>query len=228
MIKKLVRISLALAVITFGTALLAQVQNGGFETGDFTDWTVSGDTSFVGVCNTTTCPDFGIGVFDGNYSAYFGPVGDTATISQEIPTTVGSQYTVDFYLANPAGGTPNFFEVQFGTASLSITNFGAAFGWTEFQISNQATASETELSFTFRNDPGYWLLDDVSVSSSGGGGTDSRAGNVCTVWQRAGRNCRPGSSQAPFLSHWLSIDIAPRCPLVSLDVVANFFVWPLR
>ena len=89
LIARLVRISLALAVITFGTALLAQVQNGGFETGDFTDWTVSGDTSFVGVCNTTTCPDFGIGVFDGTYSAYFGPVGDTATISQEIPTTVG-------------------------------------------------------------------------------------------------------------------------------------------
>ena len=89
MIKKLVRISLALAVITFGTALLAQVQNGGFETGDFTDWTVSGDTSFVGVCNVTTCPDFGIALFDGNYSAYFGPVGDTATISQEIPTTEG-------------------------------------------------------------------------------------------------------------------------------------------
>ncbi len=137
---------------------------------------MTGDTSFIGVCNVAQCTALGIAPFDGNYSAYFGPVGDTATISQEIPTTAGTQYTVDFYLANPAGGTPNFFEVQFGTASLSITNFGAAFGWTEFQISNQATASETELSFTFRNDPGYWLLDDVSVSSSGGGGTTPEPG----------------------------------------------------
>ena len=97
MINKLVRISLALAVITFGTALLAQVQNGGFETGDFTDWTVSGDTSFVGVCSVSTCPG-GFAPYQGNYAAYFGPVGDTATISQEIPTVAGVQYTLDFFL----------------------------------------------------------------------------------------------------------------------------------
>ncbi len=170
MIKKLVRISLALAVITFGTALLAQVQNGGFETGDFTDWTVSGDTSFVGVCSVSTCPG-GFAPYQGTYAAYFGPVGDTATISQEIPTTVGAQYTLDFYLANPVAGTPNYFSAQFGTASFSLTNFGAAFGWSEFSLSDTATSSQTEISFTFRNDPAYWFLDDVSVSSSGGGST---------------------------------------------------------
>src|SRR5580658_579834 len=131
LINKLVRISLALAVITFGTALLAQVQNGGFETGDFTDWTVSGDTSLIGVCSVSTCPG-GFAPYQGNYAAYFGPVGDTATISQEIPTVAGTQYTLDFFLANPVGGTPNYFSVQFGNASLSVTNFGAAFGWQEF------------------------------------------------------------------------------------------------
>ncbi len=170
MIARLVRISLALAVITFGTALLAQVQNGGFETGDFTDWTVSGDTSFVGVCSVSTCPG-GFAPYQGTYAAYFGPVGDTATISQEIPTTVGAQYTLDFYLANPVAGTPNYFSAQFGTASFSLTNFGAAFGWSEFSLSDTATSSQTEISFTFRNDPAYWFLDDVSVSSSGGGST---------------------------------------------------------
>ncbi len=170
MIKKLVRISLALAVITFGTALLAQVQNGGFETGDFTDWTVSGDTSFVGVCSVSTCPG-SFAPYQGNYAAYFGPVGDTATISQNIPTMAGVQYTLDFFLANPAGGTPNYFQVQFGNASLSVTNFGAAFGWTEFDLTNVATSNETTLSFTFRNDPGYWFLDNVSVTSSEGGST---------------------------------------------------------
>jgi hypothetical protein len=171
LIKKPVRISLALAVITFGTALLAQVQNGGFETGNFQDWTVSGDTSFIGVCDVAQCTSMGIPPFDGNYSAYFGPVGDTATISQSVPTVVGVQYTLDFWLANPGGGTPNYFSVQFGTASLSVTNFGAAFGWTEFSLTNTATSTETSLSFTFRNDPGFWFLDDVSVSSSGQGST---------------------------------------------------------
>jgi hypothetical protein len=32
------------------------VANGSFETGDFTGWTVSGDTSFTCVCDVSTCP----------------------------------------------------------------------------------------------------------------------------------------------------------------------------
>lgn len=170
LIAKLVRISLAVAMLSLGTALVAQVQNGGFETGDFTGWTLSGDTSFIGVCSTPTCPG-NFAPYDGTYAAYFGPVGDTATISQEIPTTPGAMYTLDFYLANPGGGTPNYFQAALGTANFTITNFGAAFGWTEFSLTDQATTSQTELSFTFRNDPGYWFLDDVSVSSSAQGTT---------------------------------------------------------
>ena len=170
MIAKLVRISLALAVITFGTALMAQVQNGGFETGDFSHWTVTGDTTFIGVCDVTTCPG-NFAPFEGTYAAYFGPVGDTATISQEIATTPGTQYTISFELAQPVGGTPNFFQVQFGTASLSLTNFGASFGWEQFDFTETATTSQTQLSFTFQNDPAYWCLDDVSISSGSGGTT---------------------------------------------------------
>jgi hypothetical protein len=81
------------------------------------------------------------------------------------------QYTLDFYLANPVGGTPNYFSASLGTASFSVTNFGVAFGWQEFDVTDTATSTQTELSFTFRNDPAYWFLDDVSVSSSGGGTT---------------------------------------------------------
>jgi hypothetical protein len=176
LIAKLVRVSLALAVITFGTALMAQtVVNGGFETGDFTGWTVSGDTTFVGVCDVGTCPG-GFAPEEGNFAAYFGPVGDTATISQEIATNPGQQYTVDFYLAQPTGGTPNFFSAAFGTSSFSITNFGVSFGWQEFDLTTTATSSETALSFTFRNDPDYWFLDNVTVSSNGTGGTTPEPG----------------------------------------------------
>ncbi len=170
MITKLVRISLALAVITFGATLMAQVQNGGFETGDFSGWTVSGDTSFIGVCDVNTCPG-GFAPYAGTYAAYFGPVGDTATISQNIATTPGTQYTLDFYLAQPTGGTPNYFSVTFGTSTFSLTNFGASFGWSEFDLTTTANSSETALSFTFRNDPDYWFLDNVSISSATGTGT---------------------------------------------------------
>jgi hypothetical protein len=150
-----------------GTAALAQVNNGSFETGDFTGWTVSGDTAFVGVCNVTNCSG-GFAPEDGNFAAYFGPVGDTATISQNIATTPGDSYALSFYLANPVGGIPNYFNVTFGSSSFSFSNFGVAFGWQQFTLTTMATSNETPLSFTFRNDPSYWFLDNVSVSQSGG------------------------------------------------------------
>src|SRR5580704_14001113 len=127
---KLVRISLAVALLALGTSVLAHagnlVTNGSFETGDFTGWTVTGDTTFVGVCDVSTCPS-GFAPQDGNFAAYFGPVGDTATISQTIATTPGEEYSLSFYLANPVGGTPNYFNVTFGNSSFSFSNFGVAF-----------------------------------------------------------------------------------------------------
>src|ERR1700761_4907020 len=80
---KFVRHALALAILADGTTAIAQVNNGSFETGDFSWWTVSGDTGFVGVCDVTNCPG-GFAPQDGNFAGYFGPVGDTATISQTI------------------------------------------------------------------------------------------------------------------------------------------------
>jgi hypothetical protein len=170
---KPLRILLALCLAIFGTGLLANASNNNlvtncsFETGDFTSWTVSGDTTFNGVCDVSTCP----GSFvpqDGTYAAYFGPVGDNSSISQTIATTPGDQYTLSFYLANPVGGTPNYFNVTFGNSSFSFTNFGTAFGWQQFVMTTVATTDQTQLSFTFRNDPSYWFLDNVNVQQSGG------------------------------------------------------------
>jgi hypothetical protein len=181
LITKLVRISLAVALLALGTSVLAHagnlVTNGSFETGDFTGWTVSGDTTFNGVCDVSTCPG-GFAPEDGNFAAFFGPVGDTATIGQEIATTPGSQYTLSFYLADPSGGTPNYFSVQFGTAQFTLSNFGVAFGWQQFQLTETATGTETPLSFTFRNDPAYWFLDNVVVTQGGQGGTTPEPGTL--------------------------------------------------
>jgi len=171
-LNKLVRIALTLSVLVLGTVGFAHagsnlVTNGSFETGDFTGWTLSGDTTFTGVCDVSTCPG-GFAPEDGNYAAYFGPVGDTATISQTIATIPGDEYSLSFYLANPVGGTPNYFSVTFGNSSFSFTNFGVAFGWQQFTLTTVATTDQTNLSFTFRNDPSYWFLDNVTVQQSGG------------------------------------------------------------
>lgn len=179
MINKSVRTLLALAVLAFGTAVLSHagnlVLNPGFETGDFTDWTQFGDTTFNGVCDVSTCPG-GFAPFSGTYSAFFGPVGDHGGIYQDIPTVIGQNYTVDFWLALPVAGTPNFFEVSFGDASLTLTNFPAAFGWAEFTFTDTATESMTRLQFTFQDDPAYWFLDQIEVTT--GGGTTPEPGTL--------------------------------------------------
>lgn len=170
---KFARVLLAIAVLALCTTGLAYadnnnlVTNGGFETGDFTGWSVTGDTTFAGVCDVTTCPG-GFAPYEGNYAGYFGAVGDTVSISQLIPTTPGDTYSLSFYLANPVGGTPNYFGVTFGSSTFSFSNFGVAFSWQEFTLTTVATSNETPLQFTFRNDPGYWFLDNVNVQQSGG------------------------------------------------------------
>ncbi len=164
MINKLLRVTLAVVLLSFATAAFAEVTNGGFESGSFTPgWTQFGDTAFNGVCMAGTCPD-GETPFAGTYSAFFGPVGDTGGIFQNITTVPGDSYLVSFWLALPVGGTPNFFSATFGTGGISLTNFPGTFQWALFEFSGMATSTTTRLTFTFREDPDYWFLDNVSVT----------------------------------------------------------------
>jgi hypothetical protein len=132
------------------------VVNPGFETGNFSGWTLAGNTGFTAV--DTTNPH------SGTYSAHFGAIGsDTLlTQTQNFATTPGAQYTLDFWLRND-GGTPNDFSVTWGVQSLvSQTNLGP-FGWTEYQYSIVAPGASTALQFGFRQDPAFFHLDDVSL-----------------------------------------------------------------
>ena len=55
------------------------VVNGGFETGNFSGWTQTGNTGFGGV----ECPGAGF-VEEGSCDAFFGPVGSVGGISQTV------------------------------------------------------------------------------------------------------------------------------------------------
>jgi len=156
------------AALGLAVGLAAPVQaapsltNGGFETGDFTGWTGFGDQTFNGV----QCPGPSSVVFQGNCSAFFGPVGTTGGISQVVTGLIpGAQYDITFAF-EPDGGTPSSFLAQFGGSTLlSLTN-PAGGPYTLYSFSGTASAASETLSFTFRDDPGFLNLDAVSVTSA--------------------------------------------------------------
>ncbi len=149
------------AVLTVVTSLPPSlVMNGGFELGSFAYWTTNGN--FEDSLVTSTAPY----VYSGVYGAQLGPVGTLGYLSQTITTTVGQMYLVSCWLYS-AGQTPNEFSVSWNGATLfDQQNVGATL-WTNLQFQASATATNTVLTFGFRNDPSYFGLDDIAVYAIG-------------------------------------------------------------
>ena len=89
-------------------------------------------------------------------------------ITQSLATTAGQNYLISFDLANLSGDTPNFYAVLFdGVQLFSATNSGT-FGYTNFSTNAIASSASTALTFNFRHDPAYFLLDNISVTAVNG------------------------------------------------------------
>jgi hypothetical protein len=131
------------------------VINGDFETGDFTGWAWTGNTGA-----TVVSPGY---AHSGNYGAQLGPVGSDGFLTQNI-LTPGATYDLTFWLENDEG-TPNDFSVSLGgNTLLSLTN-ADPFQYVEYTY-NGVVANNTSLVFSFRQDPSYWGLDDISVTQT--------------------------------------------------------------
>jgi hypothetical protein len=140
------------------------VTNGGFETGDFSGWTQSGDMSYTGVITGTAGSTT---VHGGTHAAQFGPNMGLGYLTQTLATTPGVTYTLDFWLSNPVGGTGTEWLVSVGGNTLMDVHNAPTFNYTEFTFTFTATSSSTNLQFGFAHPPNWFYLDDVSVTATG-------------------------------------------------------------
>jgi hypothetical protein len=161
--KSLAAIAFAFGATVAATALAGSVAsefgpnlvtNGGFESGDFSAWTASVDTSFSGVD--------GVAAHTGNFGAYFGDAGTPGSISQSFATLAGTHYNIHLWLRSD-GLTPSSLDVLWGgTTVYSATDLGS-FAYTEIVIDPLATAGLMTLELRARNDNGFLEVDDISV-----------------------------------------------------------------
>jgi hypothetical protein len=145
------------------------VQNGGFETGDFTSWTLNGSgggDNFVAGSSTIS----GLTPHTGSYYAALGQLGSLAYLSQTLPTLPGQFYLLSLWFnssSNPYSKndtTPNEFSVSWnGNTLFDKTNVGKL-GWTNLQFVVSANSVNTLLKFGARDDPYYLGLDDVTLT----------------------------------------------------------------
>ncbi len=142
------------------------VQNGGFETGDFTGWTLVGDTVIGNwVYNIVSTDDYYPGlVHSGYYGAFLGEGGSLATLSQTLVTIPNQRYLVSCWLDNPTNGLGQQFSASWNGTNFVTLASPPVLAWTNFLFVATATGTNTILQFAAQNDPNYFGFDDVNVT----------------------------------------------------------------
>jgi hypothetical protein len=152
------------------TAGQSMVENGGFETGDFSGWTLQGNTI---IYDTIYNAVEGLGsgfdvIYSGNYGAFLGD-GQLASLSQTLATVPGQLYLLSLWLDNPTKGAGQQFRLNWNTNALATTTLFSiasppAFGWTNLQFLVLSAGTNTTLQLQAENDASYFGVDDINVT----------------------------------------------------------------
>jgi hypothetical protein len=134
------------------------VQNGGFETGNLTGWTLTAVNPLFDSVTTISAL-----VHSGTFGLSFGAVAPPDTLSQTLSTTAGTAYDISFWV-NIRGSPPNVVSLTFDGITLSDqTNFSTV-GFQQFAFTATASTNSTLLAFGLEQDSGFSGLDDISVT----------------------------------------------------------------
>lgn len=146
-------VAVALALLAIGARGQNLIQNGGFETGDFTGWTAGSGWEVVDW-------DWVEGAFSASVHTD-DPV--IEELRQTVTTTPGQWYLASAWIKNDTDpGGSNRLEVYWNGALIGFWDDMPSFDWSYDWANVQGTGSDT-LSFKAYNTKGRWYLDDVRV-----------------------------------------------------------------
>ncbi len=163
--------------MVFGLLLGAQnsfadqlVVNGGFETGDFSGWSVTGDVTSSAFASQF----YGVDTQDaasGTYGAYLGSELSPLTLSQSVTLQPAHYYDVSFSLAQlsaPSAGFTNSFQLSLAGQTVFSEANAPVSPYTDYSFTVSTSPTEAGsglLQIVSQNDLGYFSLDNVSVST---------------------------------------------------------------
>ena len=141
------------------------VQNCGFETGNTSSWTQTGNWS-AGWSKIGVDPH-GLGVNSGSYAFFFGnyPYQGESGVSQTLTDTLGTTYQLSFSVVQDetnTGGNQSFSASVNGTPLLLLVDQQVSVNWTSYIFNFVGTGTDT-IAFSGYENSGYNGLDDVNV-----------------------------------------------------------------
>ena len=152
------------------------VQNCGFETGDYTGWTLSGDLRYTFVSNSPVNSGTFAAWFAGGDLNDFGLPGATAFMDQTITAVPGTSFILSFALTNlqdctgyapePSGTATCQFSASWNGTTLFDIIDPAAFGFTTYNFYNLIAGPTNTLEFASRHLPDWFVVDDVVAAAT--------------------------------------------------------------